>query len=170
MDALWEHHGVPGCYGECLTSRHHWNTPRLPACVAGSFYQDRQHCLWRRAFRSKPNNKAIQQRNFLPASTSEMNPELNVPSDALSAKTDQQGHYKQERMAGARIAMAVWSYPAEVTLQSQSWARRVRSGCLCCIASSSLLLPKVKSWSEHQGVILYRKGVLCSQGACPWPS
>lgn len=32
----------------------------------------------------KPNNKAIQQKNFLSASTSEMSPELKVPSAALS--------------------------------------------------------------------------------------
>lgn len=34
----------------------------------------------------KPNNKAIQQKNFLPTSTSEMSLELKVPSDALSEK------------------------------------------------------------------------------------
>lgn len=68
----------------------------------------------------KPNGKAIQQRNFLPTSTSEMSPKLKVPSDALSAKTNQQRPYKQGRTAGARIAMAFWSHPAEVTQQSHS--------------------------------------------------
>ena len=146
---MWEHHGVPGCYGECLTSRHHWNTPCLPACVSGSLYQDRQLCLCHRAFHSKTKQQSHPAEEFSPhfhiwnepwaKSAIRRSFSKNKPAKALQARQD-----------GRRAhCNGFWSHPAEATQRSHSWAKRVRSDCLCCISPSSLWLPKVKSWTSR---------------------
>ena len=188
MDAMWEHHGVPGCYGECLTSRHHWNTPCLPACVSGSLYQDRQLCLCHRAFHSKTKWQSHPAEEFSPhfhiwnepwaKSAIRRSFSKNKPAKALQARQDDRSMH-----CNGFLESPSRGHSAEPLLSQKGKVRLPLLRITFQLTASQSQLLNIKgSFCTGRGYYAHRKPVLdpakhawspsssAPRGWCPLPS